>query len=520
MASFSQWTCRRCHTVNGMQSRYCAQCGWPFERSDNATAASSFGAPSPQKSELPFTAPASMARTQPNTQYSNVPSSYTPVAPRSYEIFQQQMVPPPPPSFGNITTPPNPYLSGEGSQPGSRVSRRALLIGGATAAAALALGIGITIISRQGSSTISIPLVYSTEKEAWLNAALAAFNRSDQNTLDRKTIQIQLTGLGSLESQAQILSGQIKPVIWSPASSLEMARLNYTWQQAHSGVTIISTSQQLEPQSLVKSPLVLLSWQQRAQQLLSHYRVNTLDWSTLAAAFQANSWAELGGQPGWGRVKFGQTVPERSNSGLLTITLLAYQYFHEPRSLTPDQFAVSSSYWEYLNMFEQAVNSFGCSSGTYLNDLLNAGPAQADVIATYENLALTAQGKADQPLLLFYPDPNILSDHPFAVLQGEWVTDEQRQAALQFRTFLLAREQQILALRYGFRPGPATTDISLLTSQAANNPFVIHANLFPHHQPDPVQSLAKVPGGNVVDALITGWDNKYAHTFTTLDCQF
>lgn len=519
MTQFSQWTCHRCHTVNGMQSRYCARCGWPFEHSDNATAASSFGGPSPQRSEQPFTTPASIAKTQPNTRYSNAPSPYIPVAHNSYETFQQQTIPPPPPSFGNITAPPNPYLTGEESRPGARVSRRALLIGGATAVAALALGTGITIISRQGSSTISVPLVYSTEKASWLNAALAAFNRSNQNTLNRKTIQIQLTGLGSLESQAQILNGQIRPVAWSPASSLEMARLNYTWQQAHSGVSIVSASQQLEPQSLVNSPLVLLSWQQRAQQLLSHYRVNTLDWSTLASAFQANSWAELGGQPGWGRVKFGQTVPERSNSGLLTITLLAYQYFHEPRSLTPDQFAASSPYWEYLNVFEQAVNSFGCSSGTYLSDLLNAGSAQADVIATYENLALTAQSKAGQPLLLFYPDPNILSDHPFAVLQGEWVTDEQRQAALRFRNFLLAREQQILALSYGFRPGPANTGLSLLTSQVANNPFVIHADLFPHHQPDPVQSLAKSPGGNVVDALITGWDNKYAHTYTTLDCQ-
>jgi Ca-activated chloride channel family protein len=447
-----------------------------------------------------------------------MPNPYSPIAPNPYEAFQGQVAPPPPPpTSGDFITPPNPYTTPEGPKSRSRFSRRALLIGGA--AAAIAGGIGITIISRQGGSTIQVPILYSTEKGPWLNAALTAFNQSTSKTLNNKTIQIQLTGLGSVDSQSQILGGQIKPIAWSPASNLEMARLNYKWQQAHNGKAIISTSQQLEPQSLVNSPLVLLSWKQRAQQLLSHYQVNTLDWPTLASAFRSSSWVELGGQQGWGKVKFGQTVPEKSNSGLLTITLLAYKYFNEPRSLTPDQFASASKYWDYLNTFEQAVNSFGCSSGTYLNDLINAGPAQADIIATYENLALTSQKPATgQPLLIFYPDPNILSDHPFAVLQGDWVTDEQSQAALRFRDFLLAQEQQMLALSYGFRPGSANSNISLLDSQVAGNPFVKYINLFPNHQPDPVQSLAKVPGGDVVDALITGWDKKYNNTFTTLDC--
>lgn len=450
---------------------------------------------------------------QPNTPYPHLPNSYPypSVTTDPYGPVQDQA--PPPPTYVE-----NPYAPLEKPKQPSLLSRRNLLVGGA--AAVLAAGAGIYFFTRASGGTIPVNILYSTEKGPWLDAALTAFKQSNSNTLNNKTIDIQLTGLGSVDSQSKILSGQIKPVAWSPASSLEMNRLNYKWQQAK-GAPIISTSQQFEAQSLVKSPLVLLSWKQRAQKLLSHYHVTTLDWPTLFSAFQASSWAALGGLQSWGRVKFGQTVPKESNSGLLTVTLLAYRHFNEPRSLTPNQFDASSNYWNYLDVFEQAVNSFGCSSGTYLKALINAGSAQADVIATYENLALTSQsGLSGQSLLIYYPSPNILSDHPFAVLRGDWVTDEQSQAALQFRDFLLAQQQQVLALSYGFRPGPTNYGISLQDSNVTGaNPFIKYAGLFPNNQPDPVQSLAKVPGGDVVDALITGWDRKYNNTFTTLDCQ-
>jgi ABC-type sulfate transport system substrate-binding protein len=77
----------------------------------------------------------------------------------------------------------------------------------------------------------------------------------------------------------------------------------------------------------------------------------------------------------------------------------------------------------------------------------------------------------------------MLSDHPFAVLQGDWVTDEQKQAALQFRDFLLNPDQQRLALSYGFRPANAT--VTLTDADVSHNPFVSLADLFPNAGPTP-----------------------------------
>ncbi|HEY0752401.1 MAG TPA: protein kinase [Ktedonobacteraceae bacterium] len=414
-----------------------------------------------------------------------------------------------------------------GQGPRGGISRRALLLG-AGGATALVAATGIYFFfknnsglsSSSASGTVTVNLAYSTEKKDWLAPAVNAFNASNQKLRgSNKVIQVQLGDLGSVDSVGQILQGQLKPVAWSPASILEVNRLNYQWQKIHPGVPLISYTEQFQPRSLVKSPLVLASWQQRAQLLLQHYAVSTLDWGTLHSAFApTNDWSQVGGQSSWGKIKFGQTLPVQSNSGLLTITLLAYASYGEPRSLTSPQVNAARC-WDYLRVFEDAVNAFGHSSGTYLtNDVISAGPPQADVIATYESLVLKFQSKAQQsqyrqPLLIYYPSVNLLSDHPFVVLQGAWVQDEQKQAALQLRDFLLASDQQLQALTNGFRP--ADTSIALQDTKIAHNPFTDQAAFFPAHQPDQLLSQAQAPSGDTVDALLSSWQKYYPTPPTT-----
>jgi serine/threonine protein kinase len=428
----------------------------------------------------------------------------------------------PQPGPGVSNTPPPPTSPGTlnpATQRGT-ISRRTLLVGSGVALLAVGTGIYFFTRSQPGAqaATITINFAYSTEKSTWLVPAIAAFNTDQsKNTLNNKTIRIQANDLGSVDGLTQILNGGIKPIAWSPASNLEINRLNYKWQAQHGGNSIISYSDQFQPRSLVKSPLVLASWQDRAQRLLHYYKTQTLDWDTLASAFQVSSWADIGGEQGWGPVKFGQTLPTQSNSGLLTITLLAYHYFKEPRNLTTAQIS-NPDYWNYLQIFETAVSAFGHSSGTYLgNDLLPEGTATADVIATYESLVLTEQAKAKtlgkQPLLLYYPDLNILSDHPFAVLQGNWVTDEQKQAALQFRDYLLSVDLQRQALVRGFRSG--NESVALDDRTVPGNPFVSESSIFPNARPDALQLLAPAPNGNIVDALITTWSQNYPTPNTT-----
>jgi serine/threonine protein kinase len=398
-----------------------------------------------------------------------------------------------------------------------RISRRALL--GFGLAGAVAVGTGIYFFSRSGgqsiapspANSITVNFTYSTEKADWMQAVTNAFHKQGM-TYNSKRIQVVLEEFGSVDSQSRILSGDIRPTAWSPASFLELNQLSTNWQQQHNGADIIINNGDLLPKSLVFSPLVFAVWKQRADVLLQHY--HSIDWPEIHDALTKSSWADIGGQSAWGPVKFGQTRPDQSNSGLLTITLLAYAANNEERNLTIAQLN-SPAFLKYFTDIEGAVNAFGRSSGTFLqNVVIQQGPPQYDIVTTYENLVLTSQQQAisrqHQELLLFYPSVNILSDHPFAILQGSWVTDEERMAAKIFRDFLLSTEPQRMALSSGFRP-------TIPGAQITDN---VQGNAFRGQPPDiiispQIQSLAQAPSGVVINQLIKQWTAQYGSAATT-----
>jgi ABC-type sulfate transport system substrate-binding protein len=117
---------------------------------------------------------------------------------------------------------------------------------------------------------------------------------------------------------------------------------------------------------------------------------------------------------------------------------------------------------QWLTEIEGAV-TIGDSSATLINDMIAFGPSRYDAVVTYENLALqlapNARSRWNDDLVLIYPPATLLSNHPYAILNADWVTGAQRAAAQQFRDFLLSRAQQEQALAFGFRP--ALRDVAL-----------------------------------------------------------
>ncbi len=397
---------------------------------------------------------------------------------------------------------------------GPRISRRALL--GLGAAGAVAVATGVYFFSRSGgtspANTITLNFTYSTEKSTWMQAVADTFH-SKGMSYNNKSIQVVLDERGSVDGQARILSGEINPAAWSPASFLELNQLSANWQQQHNGADIIINNGDLLPKSLVFSPLVFAVWADRARVLLNKY--GKIDWPAVHSAVTLkNGWSDIAGNPAWQLVKSGQTRPDQSNSGLLTITLLAYAADNEQHDLTVDQLN-TAQFKQYFKDIENAVNAFGRSSGTFLqNVVIQQGPAQYDIVTTYENLVLTLESQAisrqHQQLQLFYPSVNILSDHPFAILQAKGVTNEQRMAARVFREFLLATEQQKVALSSGFRPTNPNVQV---TDNVPGNVF--------RGQPAGItispqlQSLAQAPSGVVINKLLQAWTDQYGTSATT-----
>ena len=387
----------------------------------------------------------------------------------------------------------------------TRISRRHVLIGGTLGLAAMLSGIS----SCDTPGTITVNFLYSTEKSEWLEPAIQAFNNSNRQ-YNGKVIQVISTNSGSLDFAEKIVKNQLqpRPDAWCPASELELNRLDHLWQKAN-GLPVISSSTDLAPRSLVRSPFVFAVWKDRAAALLNAY--TCVDWDTIHTALSLqDGWSNRAlKHPEWGtQIHLGQTRPDLSNSGLLSTTLMACAYFGSLNlSLTQAQ-VKDPTLWKYLAVFENAVNHFGESSGTYFSEaVIGEGPAAHTITLTYESLVLL-QDHVPEPLEMFYPKVNVISTHPFAILNGPWLTSERQQAAKMLRDFLRSDEQQREAIKHGFRPWDSTKPLA--DKNDPKNPFNKFSQLSPAHALDtPIEPVITTPSGDVVDALITQWQNHY-----------
>lgn len=341
---------------------------------------------------------------------------------------------------------------------------------------------------------VTLTIVYSTEKQQWLEAAVAAFETSGI-TANGAPIEIELRGLGSREAMQSLVDGSLKPDVWSPASDLWVTLINEDWQQ-RTGQPLIAASGADAPRLLVLTPLVLVAWQQRAVALSNSGQTI---WRNLHSAITAPDGWGAKGHPEWGVVKWGHTLPTSSNSGLQALLLLAYDYHGKSSGLSVAD-VQNPEFERWLTEIEQGA-SFSDSSGTLMNDMVAFGPSKFDVVATYENLALeqmaNARNRWNDDLTLIYPPANLWSNHPYAILDAEWVTPAKRAAARQFGDFLLSQGQQEHAVQLGLRPVLANVPLD-----SAGSPFTRNATAGVKLD---VPTLVEVPKADVLNALLDAW---------------
>lgn len=348
-----------------------------------------------------------------------------------------------------------------------------------------------------GRDAVTISIAYGTEKEEWLQAAVERFNAADERVGGRP-IAIELEGIGSREMVSEIMDGDLQPTVASPASSIQIELLRGEWQARNNSSILLEGED--APQPLVITPLVVVAWEERAQQLSLDDSAQL--WGNLHDVLaDPQGWAAFG-QPEWGFAKFGQTNPETSNSGIQTLVLLAYDY-HDKTSGLSNADILDQGFQAWLDDIQEAVvdNEFPSSTGTLMEDVVRFGPSKYDFIVVYENLAIdnieTAQGRWG-PIRVYYPPANILSDHPYAILNAPWVTPAQREAAARFRDFLLSEEIQRLALTdYGFRPANAAVGFA-----GSDSPFTRFENYGVRRD---IARSVEVPPAEVLSQLIELW---------------
>jgi hypothetical protein len=345
---------------------------------------------------------------------------------------------------------------------------------------------------------IVLSVLYSTEKEAWLNEAAQQF-QANPPRVNGRPIQLELDKTGSRQMYLAVLDGEVQPDVISPASSLQISILEELSRSKY-GRALVDPADPRSCRPVVETPLVLVAWRDRAAELWGDNPGGDL-WRKLHDALvDPQGWAAFG-HPEWSYVKFGHTDPTRSNSGFMTILLMTYDYHGKTQGLSEADILSDTAFQGWLKDFEDAVTDFGDSTGTYMRDIVAFGPSKYDMVAVYEATAIeqmeNARGRYGE-LFVYYPPATVVSDHPFCILNGDWVSPEKRQAAQLFIDYLTSRPvQEAALLQYGFRPVDAGIPLdqpgSPLVRYAANGLQVV------------LPPEIELPSGSVLDTLLTYW---------------
>jgi serine/threonine-protein kinase len=354
-----------------------------------------------------------------------------------------------------------------------------------TASQALVAGTG-------DPGAVEIHIAYGTEKQKWLEEAALAFAKTPAGG----RIKVSLHGMGSVEGAQAVLDGP-SPVpihVWSPASSAYRDLFEQEWHSSHSNNPIARS------ENLALTPMVFVMWRDRREAYIKKY--GKVNFKTVGQAMhELAGWRSIAGQAGWGRFKFGHTDPTRSNSGLLTLVLMAYEFVNKERGLTLDDVA-QQQFLDWLRSFEQAVarpgGSLINSTGTLMREMVLRGPSQYDCLLVYENLAIDYLSSARDrwgELHVDYPEPNMWNEHPYYILDVPWSNETERTAAAEFLAFLMSKPIQGKALEHGFRPG--NPDISV---RFPESPLLRHAQ---HGLQVDLPRMCEPPQADTIRKLLT-----------------
>jgi Ca-activated chloride channel homolog len=299
------------------------------------------------------------------------------------------------------------------------------------------------------SNAVEISIYSSDTKEDWLDLVTAAFNEAQIKTSAGRPIFVRAKHVNSGGSKDAILAGEIQPVVWSPGDQSWVLSLNQEWQD-RTGTPLIPEA----CSATVYAPVGFAMFRPMAEAM--GWPDQPIGWDEIVAlAADPQGWGRYG-HPEWGAFKFGHTHPVHSNSGLLLLTALAHSIYDVSGGLTVEQ-VKSPAFVDVLRIIELHVAHYGVRSRDNTTRMVANGQAFLHATNTSEAETLrTNSGVYGEPVhdlaFIFPADGTFWAEQPFCIVDADWVTDEQRQAAQLYRDYLLAPAQQALAPAYYLRP--------------------------------------------------------------------
>lgn len=346
------------------------------------------------------------------------------------------------------------------------------------------------------AGAITVDLAYSPEKAVLLDPLIRRFNGSGAK-VDGRAVFVRGTNVASGDAQERITRGRLKPVAWSPASSLWGRLLNFTADRPYVAD---------ENPSIVRTPLVIAMWEPMAKAL--GWPRKQVAWADILRLAQAKGgWASVG-RPEFGRFKLVHTNPDFSTAGLSSVVAEYYAATGKKEGLQLKD--LSGGARADVKAIEQSIVHYGDTTLFIADHLRSEGQAYASAVAMEEaTLVDFNRHRGRQPkLVALYPkEGTFYSDNPFIVLRAPWVSAQQRRGAEAFQRYLAEQIDATTAARGGFRP--AASDRQPVAPVSAENGV------------DPAQParVLGLPEPRVLDALKRSWreDRKPANIALVVD---
>jgi Ca-activated chloride channel family protein len=342
-------------------------------------------------------------------------------------------------------------------------------------------GVGATNQAPLPANALTISIVYSPEKEAWVTERIAAFNATNTQQ-DGQPIVVEGLNISSGEARTQFKNGSLKATVWAPSASIWLDVLKH---ESNNPTVAVSS----EP--LMLTPQVISMWKPMAEAL--GWPQKPLGWSDMLALIdEPQGWGAYG-HPEWGRFSWGHTDPEISTSGLLTLVAELYAATGKQRDLTIEDVQNEQSR-QFIRDLGRGIKHYGYNTLVFNENMRKFGMSYISAFPMDEATVIDFNRNKNPPvpLVAIYPNEGTFwNDHPFIVMANTSMAEQQ--AAEQFRTFLLSVESQQQALSYGFRP--ANADVPPADPISPANGV----------QPQGVRNVLEVPPADVLVAAKNMW---------------
>ncbi len=298
---------------------------------------------------------------------------------------------------------------------------------------------------------ISLEIWTNDTKAAWMQQATEMFNARAMTTASGKRITVQVKQMDSGDFGPRLMetdgSGD-GPTIISPGTIGWVNEANSMWQDLHQGQPLVAG----DCPPLAYGPIGFGMWQRMAEAM--GYPDTPIGWQEIVdLAADPEGWGRYG-HPEWGQFRFGHTDPNSSNTGLAAMTSFVYASLGRTEGLTPE-LVRSSQVVEAFEKLESITYHYGRSTKSLNIATANRGKAYLHAVASSENsiLATNFFQQPDEPLVFIFPKESAFwSENPFCVVSAGWVSEEQQEAAVIYRDYLLSREAQERTVAGWLRP--------------------------------------------------------------------